>query len=139
VSSRREVSPWHMGFGLVVLSLLLSANGCVAAGAAAAGTAAGISYTNRGAKGDVRGSVDQVARHAANTFQQMGIVTTETKVENGGTKRVLGGKRGDLDVETTMTASGGNVTHVEVVARKSMVQWNKDYARDVLERIVRQG
>ncbi len=139
MSSQRRVSLGSLGVGLVSAALLLSASGCLTAAAAGAGTVAGIKYTDRGAKGDVKGSVDQVAQRAANAFQEMGIVTTETKVEDGGTTRVLGGRRGDLSVETTITARGNHLTHVEVIAQKSMVKWNKDYAKDVLQHIVAQG
>lgn len=123
------------GLCLLLAALGLGAGGCVTAAAAGAGTVAGIEYTNRGAKGDLQGSVDDVANRARQVFDKQGIVTTEVNVEEGGTKRVLGGRKGDLNVSVDMTASTPNVTHVEVVAQKSPVQWDKDYAKSVMQKI----
>ncbi len=116
-----------------------AASGCLTAAAAGAGTIAGIEYTDRGAKGDLKGSVEEVAHHADTVFRDSGIRTTETKSEKGGTERVLGGKRGDLDVKVTMKATADNITHVEVIAQKNIVQWNKDYSRQILEKIAKRS
>ncbi len=127
------------GFLLALAALGLGAGACVTAAAAGAGTVAGIEYTSRGAKGELQGSMDNVAHRTREVFDKQGIVATEVKVEDGGTKRVLGGRKGDLNVQVEMTASTPNVTHVEVVAQKNPVQWDKDYAKSVMQKIAAQS
>ena len=93
--------------GAAALLLAFAASGCVTAAAAGAGAVAGIEYTNRGAKGDIKGSVDDVAKRTEKVFRQQGIALTESKVEKSGAERVLAGKQGDLDVKVTISPSPG--------------------------------
>jgi uncharacterized protein DUF3568 len=114
--------------------LLGSATGCVAA--AAAGAAGGIYATTRGVESLVNGSIDQVATRSEAVMRDMGIVQDASSTENSGAKRELKGKKGDLDVTVQLEQSDTATTKVEVYARKNLAEWDKDYARSVLEQIV---
>jgi hypothetical protein len=128
----------RLAFILSMASLCLGGAGCAAAAAAGAGTIAGVEYSNRGAKGELKGSLENVDRRAKEVFEKSGIVTTEVKVTDGGEKRVLGGRKGDLNIQVDMTPTSPNVTHVEVIAQKSAVQWDKDYAKSLMQKIAAQ-
>jgi hypothetical protein len=52
---------------------------------------------------------------------------------------VLKGKKGDLDVNIDINRETDKTTKVEVTARKNLAEWDKDYAKDVLNRIVEKG
>ena len=111
--------------------------GCVAA--AAAGAAGGVYLTSRGAESLVSGSVDQVAARAQTVMKDMNIAPSAEKTETSGDKHELKGKQGDLDITIQMQRSDSATTKVEVYARKNLAEWDKDYARSVLERIVKKG
>ena len=120
----------------LALALVLPTAGCVAA-AAAAGAGAGIYLTSRGAESIVPSSVDQVATRAQQVMKEEGIVPDASSMEKGGDKRELKGKKGDLDVTIEIERKDPKSTRVEVTARKNLAEWDKDYARTVLERIVK--
>ena len=121
---------WLFAFGLV-----LPVTGCVAA-AAAAGAGAGIYLTSRGAESLVQSSIDQVATRARAVMNAEGIVPDASSTEKGGDKRELKGKKGDLDVTIQMEQKDSKTTRVEVAARKNLAEWDKDYAQQILSRIV---
>jgi hypothetical protein len=109
--------------------------GCVAAAAAGAGT--GIYLTTRGAESVVNGSVGDVAARARTVMGDMGITISETTMKDSGDKRELKGKKDDLDVTISMERAGDATTKTEVTARKNLVEWDKDYAQQILNRIVK--
>jgi len=111
--------------------------GCVAA--AAAGAAGGIYATTRGAEALVSGSVEQVAARAETVMKAMNIAPSGEKTETAGDKHELKGKAGDLDITIQMERSDSSTTKVEVTARKNLAEWDKDYAKEVLQRIVKEG
>jgi hypothetical protein len=115
----------------------LTVSGCflVAAGAGAAGA---IAFTNRGAQSDVAGSVDEVFARATTAFEGAGIRETGRSTEESGTKRRLVGSKGELEVTVELERSTSTTTRVEVIARKSAVEYDKDLAKDVLGRILAQ-
>ncbi|HEY3444861.1 MAG TPA: hypothetical protein VGK67_00800 [Myxococcales bacterium] len=125
-----------IGLG-VALAASLGATGCWTAAAAGAGAVAGVAYTNRGAETEVNGSVAQVEKRAQKVLEQQGIAIAASKVEAGGSKRVLEGKHGDLNVTITMVGTTESQTHVEVVAQKNPVQWDKDYAKQLAQNIAK--
>lgn len=110
--------------------------GCVAA--AAAGAAGGVYATTRGAEALVSGSVDEVAARAQTVMSDMNIAPSGEKTETAGDKHQLKGKNGDLDITIDMQRSDSATTKVEVYARKNLAEWDKGYAKDVLERIVKE-
>jgi hypothetical protein len=67
----------------------------------------------------------------------MGISIEDTKTEEGGNKREITGKKGNLDVSVHWERQTSSTSKVEVAARKNMAEWDKDYAKDVLSRIVK--
>src|SRR3954469_14604890 len=123
---------------LLALGLALPVTGCVAA-AAAAGAGAGIYLTSRGAESLVESSVDQVAARARAVMTEEGIVPDESSMAKSGDKREFKGKKGDLDVTIQIEKKDSKTTRVEVAARKNLAEWDKDYAHQVLSKIVEKG
>jgi len=119
------------------LLLALSGTGCVAA--AAAGAAGAIYATTRGAESLVKGSVSDVAAHAQAVMREMGIPEEASSSGDGGAKREFKGKKGDLDVTIHLEQQDAATTKVEVSAQKNLAEWDKDYARQVLEQIVKRS
>jgi hypothetical protein len=119
----------------LALALVLPTAGCVAA-AAAAGAGAGIYLTSRGAESLVDNSIDKVADRARAVMNEEGIVPDASSTEKGGDKRELKGKKGDLDVTVEMERKSATSTRVEVTARKNLAEWDKEYAQQLLSRIV---
>lgn len=124
--------------GLFSISIAIGVGGCAAA-TVGAGAAAGIAYTDRGAKGDVKGNVQQVNEQAKDALKQMGIQLTGSEMKEAGKEQSLSGKSGDTNISVNMKSASPNTTSVEVIARESAVKWNKDYAKKILTEIINQG
>ena len=122
----------------LALALVLPMAGCVAA-AAAAGAGAGIYLTTRGAESLVDNSVDQVAQRAQAVMSEEGIVPDASSIEQGGDKREFKGKKGDLDVTIELERRSPTTTRVEVTARRNVAEWDKEYAQQLLSRIVQKS
>jgi hypothetical protein len=122
---------------MVALALILPMTGCLAA--AAAGAGAGIYLTSRGAESLVEGSIDQIATRARAVMNEEGIVPEASSTEDGGDKRELKGKKGDLDITIQMEEQSDRTTKVEVTARENLAEWDKEYAQQLLQRIVEKG
>jgi hypothetical protein len=122
----------------LALGLALPTAGCVAA-AAAAGAGAGIYLTSRGAESTVESSVDQVAARVRAVMSEEGIVPDASSTEQGGAKREFKGKKGDLDVTFELEQKTSKTTRLEVTARKNLAEWDKDYAQQLLSRVVEKG
>ena len=71
-------------------------------------------------------------------LQEEGVDVTGTQTENSGAKRELKGTKGDLEVTVTMEQQDAKTTKTEVSARKNLVTWDKDYAQQILGKIVQQ-
>ncbi len=113
------------------------AAGCVVA-AAGAGAGGGIYFTQRGVESLVPASVDRAAAATRRAFADLKIrqvKSTTEQADNGGEKREIEGSGADRDLTVTLTSEGKN-TRVQVVAKKSAVTWDKDFARAVLDKIV---
>jgi len=108
---------------------------CIAAGAAAAGAGGGMYFTSRGAESIVDRPIDEVERKGRAVLEQDGVAITGTQTEQSGDKRELKGKKGELDITVTMERQGSQ-TKTEVSARKNLVTWDKDYAQELLSKIV---
>lgn len=115
--------------------LALTTSGCVAA-AAAAGAGAGIYLTNRGAESLVEAPIAQVAERTRIVMQQMNIAPAGTQTNGDGTEREMKGKTGDTDVTVELEAQSESTTRVEVTASDNLVDYDKDLAREIVERIV---
>lgn len=121
----------------LALALVLPTAGCVAA-AAAAGAGAGIYLTTRGAESMIEGSIDDVSARTRAVLNEEGIVLDESNFEKGGDKREFKGKKGDLDVSVELERKGAN-TRVEASARKNVAEWDKEYAQQLLSKIVQKN
>jgi hypothetical protein len=64
------------------------------------------------------------------------IVPDASSTEKSGDKRELKGKKGDLDITIEMESQNSKTTRVEVAARKNLAEWDKEYAQQLLSRIV---
>jgi hypothetical protein len=122
---------------LLLLAVALPSTGCLAA--AAAGAAGGIYVTTRGAESLVEGSVDQIAGRSEAVMGEMGIVKQGESTEDQGDKQVLKGTKDKLDVTIEIRRESPNTAKVEVTARENLAEWDKDYAKQVLSRIVEKG
>ena len=125
----------RLALSLVLAASTLAAGGCflVAAGAGAAGA---VAYTNRGASSVVAGTVDQVFDRSAAAFQQAGITETGRTTENSGRERKLIGTKGEYEVTAELNRSTDSTTKVEITARKSAVEYDKEMAKDILTRLL---
>lgn len=110
---------------------------CVVA-AAGAGAGGGIYLTQRGVESVVPVTVDRVASATTRAFDELKIhqTKTSTEQESDGEKREIDGTAGDRDISVTIKAEQTNSARVQVVAKKSAVTWDKDFARTILDRIV---
>jgi hypothetical protein len=132
---QRHVRRWHAG---ILLATSLALGGCflVAAGPGAAGA---IAYTNRGAKSVVDGTVDQVFARSTAAFGALSIVETGRSTAGSGTTRTLVGQQGDLEVTVEAAQASATTTNVEVYAKRNAVDYDKDFAKDVMNRIIQGG
>ena len=129
------MQPRRLVLSALIAASTVTAGGCflVAAGAGAAGA---IAYTNRGATSVVAGTVDQVFDRAAAAFQQTGITETGRATENTGRQRKLIGTKGEYEVTAELNRATDSTTKVEITARKSAVEYDKELAKDILNRIL---
>ena len=116
-------------------ALLLA--GCVVA-AAGAGAGGGIYLTQRGVESVVPTTVERAAAATNQAFDQLKVRQVKSQVEQGedGEKREIDGTAGDREVSVTLKTEGTNATRVQVVAKRTAVTWDKDFARAVLDKIV---
>ena len=123
---------------VLLLGLASALPGCVAAGAAAAGVGSGVYFTSRGAESILDGPPDQVERRARAVLEKEGVRITGEQTEKSGDKRELKGTKNDLDITVTMERQDSKSTKTEISARKNLVTWDKDYAQQLLSKIVQQ-
>lgn len=138
---KRALGRWATGAALG--AALLTSAGCVAAvvagAAAGAGAGAGIYLTSRGASSLVDGSVDAVSERTLAVFDQLGIARTSTETHEDGTRREYRGTRNDMEVSVELSRESAAVTRVSVNARRGTFDWQREYAKMVLQRIVERG
>ena len=125
------------GSRAVASAAVLLLAGCVVA-AAGAGVGGGIYFTQRGVESVVPVPVERAATATSQAFGQLNIRQTKSQAEQGdeGEKREIEGTAGDRDVGVTLQVEGKNATRVQVVAKRTAVTWDKDFARSVLDKIV---
>lgn len=120
---------------LCMAMLVASAPACAAA-LVGAGAAGAIAWTDRGAESTVNGTTSQTWDRATAVFQQMGITQTGQKSEDNGSERTLMGTKGDTEVTVTLHERQATTTKVEVTAKRNMVDYDKNMAKDILTAIV---
>lgn len=118
----------------LVALLATGATGCIAA-AAGAGAGAGVYLTSRGASGQVNDDVATLVARTRTVFTQMGIQASNTDTDDDGDEVELRGTREGMDITVEIERKSATTSEVSVSARKSEVEWDKDYARSILERI----
>ncbi|MDB4950144.1 MAG: hypothetical protein JWM27_2793 [Gemmatimonadetes bacterium] len=107
-----------------------------AAALVGAGAAGAIGWNDRGAESTVNGTVDQNYTRAMAVFQQMGISQTGQKSEDNGHERTLMGTKGDTEVTVTLHMREATTTKVEVTAKRNMVDYDKNMAKDILTAMI---
>ena len=120
---------------LALVPFCLVLGGCAAV-AAGAGAAAAIAYSERGVSSKVEGSPAQVFQRSQAVFRDLGITETGHEMGETGTEHELKGRRGDLEITVDMHRENDTLTSVDVYAQKSAVEFDRDYARQVLEAII---
>lgn len=122
---------------LLFLALPLAAGGCLFA-AAGAGAGGGIYFSDRGVGSVVTAPVATASSATQQAFQEMGISQkkSSTTQEGATDKREIDGATADRDVTVSIQTEGSG-SRINVVARKSAVTWDKDFARTILQRIVK--
>ena len=123
---------------MLVAALAAAAPGCVAAAAAAAGAGGAVYVTSRGAESLVEGQPSDIAGKVPDVFGEFGITQTGTSTENGGDKQQFKGTNAaGLEITVDLERRSPSTTRVEVTARKNVAEWDKDLARQILDRFVR--
>jgi hypothetical protein len=116
----------------------IGAQGCAAAAVGAGAGAAGTAYlTSRGAKAVVKGGPDTLQSTSQQVLADNAIEVTDQRVEDSGKKRELKGKKGDLDVTVSIERRDDQTSSIEVTAQKNMVEWDKKYAENLLNSIIK--
>lgn len=122
---------------VALLTLLPALSGCVAAalGAAGAGVAAGVYLRDRSAIALVEGPLSAVDARTLGVLRALRVEVTETRSAADGTRKEYRGRTAELDVSVELEARGG-ATQVTATARRSAVEWDREYARTLVQRIV---
>ncbi len=85
----------------------------------------------------MKGSPDELEAAAKRALSERSIEISEQKTDKGGTHRELKGKKGDLDLTVEIEGRDDGTADVEVAARKNAVEWDKDYAKSLLNSIIK--
>ena len=115
-----------------MLSLSVAASGCFLV-AAGAGAGAAVAYDKRGANAQLAGTVDANFDKAVASFAANGVSETGRGTEQRGDVRTLSGKKDALDVTVQLKRVSDSVTSVEVVAKKNVIEYDKQLATRVLD------
>jgi len=92
-----------------------------------------VAYDKRGASAQIPGTVNATFDKAVASFGANGVSETGRGTEKSGDVRRLTGKKGDLQVTVEMKRVSENVTAVEVVAKKNVVEYDSEVAKQVLD------
>lgn len=95
-----------------------------------------IAQTVEGVESDVKGSIADVGTHTQNVFKELGIQQSGVNSENFGAKQTFQGKKGNMDVVVQLTRSSNDQTHAIVTAKQGTLSWNKDFAQQILSKII---
>ena len=130
----RRMRTWVSGTAAAAATLALA--GCLLA-AAGAGAGGAIYVTDRGAEAVIPAGLDRAATATRQAFDQLKIHETKSASEagEGGEQRHIEGTGRDRDVSVTLKTEGTGSTRIQVVAKASAVTWDKDFARQILDKI----
>jgi hypothetical protein len=118
---------------VMALAAMLLLAGCMAA-AAGAGAAAAIHMTGNSAHSEIAASTAQVDGWTQAVLGEMGV-TVHSRTEKTDGFEYRGTGPGDREVSVDVEASGVGMTSVTASARRSPVEWDNDFARDLVRRI----
>lgn len=126
--------------GALLATALSSLSGCLlaAAGAAGAGAAAGIYLSDRSASALVEGPLPDAENRVKAVMRELGISVTETRAASDGSRKEFRGRTAELDVVVELEARGSVSTYVTATARRSTVEFDRNYAERLVQRIVEQ-
>lgn len=126
---------------MFLLAAFAALPGCVAAVAAAAGAGAGagVYLTTRGASSLAEGSLSGMAERTLTVFRDAGVQHTVTETQEDGSGRTYRGFADGMEITVELERESATVTRVTVYARRSTVEWDREYARGLLQRIVTRG
>jgi hypothetical protein len=124
---------------LAAFLLALSAGSCATTSGGSALKNGEVAYSDRGAKGNVKGNIQDINTHAEQVFQNLGIQLTSTEMKGSGDDRELVGQSNGDEVTVKLTAGDNNTTHIEAVAKNGAQSWDKEYAKNVVSQIVATG
>ena len=121
----------------LLFPLSLSVSGCVVA-AAGAGVGGAVYLTDRGAESIVSADGPTAQDAAEKAFADYEISRTDLIVQDDRERRQLKGRSADdrLDVTVTIEREKDGLSKVKITAATSAVTWDRDFAKQLLERIV---
>jgi len=120
---------------LLLLLAVATVPGCIAA-AAAAGAGGAVYVTTRGAEAVVEGQPASLEPRIRGALTHYNVSVTGTSTENGGDKQSWEGKAGDLEVSVTAERQSPTTTKLTVTAKRNVADWDKEFAEQVLQRVV---
>lgn len=127
--ARRAVQ-WTLA-GMLAVSL----PACVVA-AAGAGAGGAIHFSGHTAEAIVDRSLTSMESAAEGVLRAEEVEISASHSEEKGAKRTYEGKKGDLDVTVTIEREGDAKSKVRVTARRSLVSWDDEYAKELLAKII---
>ncbi len=120
---------------VMLLLAVAAVPGCIAA-AAAAGAGGAVYVTTRGAEAVVEGQPASLEPRIRAALTHYNVSVTGTSTENGGDKHSWEGKAGDLEVSVTAERQSPTTTKLTVTAKRNVADWDKEFAEQVLQRVV---
>lgn len=85
---------------------------------------------------DLTGTVADVNVRTQAVFKEMGIGVTGTQTKASSQEQEVTGVSGGKTVTVQMNPVGEGMTHVEITAKEGTFQWDQDYAKEVLKKII---
>ena len=110
-------------------------SGCLAA-AAAAGAGGAVYVTTRGAEAVVEGQPASLEPRVRSALDGFKVAISGTSTDKGGDQLGWKGMTGETEVTVTAERQSATTTKVEVTARRSVAEWDKELAERILQRIV---
>ncbi len=123
---------------LLVLVLAQPLPGCAAVAVGAAGAGAGIALTSQGASSLVQGSMVEVDLRTRAVLRELGVevIKQEAEQEASGREVEIRGVVGNRHVGVELKYATPTTTQLHVSVRQGTLEWDRDYARDVVQRVV---
>ena len=85
---------------------------------------------------DLKGDVTQVSTRTQDAMKELGIQVTDTATKSSGREQDLKGTANGHSVSVQINDIGNGMSHIDVSAKDGEFQWNQDYAKKVLDKII---